>query len=200
MHRPRLGTHSYRKNLRKHIGETRHCSRILRTWQIHGIPNKTSEETGLMNRLVCPGSPQLRRTVGCQKDERHIRVEGFHAGGKEVCHGGTAGGYAHSGASGCHGPTESGKGHAAFVVMGGHIAPSQGSSQWGAARSGAEKKTIRAELAKAVHERLPPSAVGRKTAHAESTFKTPEILSSSSNHSRSGSDPSTIPAPAKTST
>ena len=153
-----------------------------------------------MNRLVCPGAPQLRGTVGCQKNERNIRMEGFDTGRKQICHSRPAGGHANGRASGCHRPSQSGKGHAAFVVVRGHIVPAQGSGQWGAARSRAEKKSIRAKLAKPIHEHLPPGAIGRNTAHAESTFKTPEILSSSSNHSRSGSEPSTIPAPAKTST
>jgi len=82
---------------------------ISGTGQVNGSSHERAKDSGLVDRLVCAGAAKFRRAVGGDENQRDIRVEGFDAGGEEVCHGGTAGGDANCRTACGHGPAESGE-------------------------------------------------------------------------------------------
>ena len=83
--------------------------RILRARQIHGVSHKPAKYSTLVNGLVCPRATQFRRPVGCQENQWHTGVGGFHTGWQEVGHCGTTGRHANGWFSSRHGPAQRGK-------------------------------------------------------------------------------------------
>ena len=145
-------------------------------WELAGIggtrkvglgSDEGTENSRLVDRLVGTGATEFGGAVGCDENQRDAGMEGFHAGGQEVCHGGAAGGDADCGATCGHGPTERGEGHSSLVVVNRGLDPllRDGGYECRSAGTGAEKKTTGSELLETAHNGTAPRAVGATGSH-----------------------------------